>query len=290
MEYPLINQLTNTIRKLNIFKTPQDFLDANINYLEENELVNNLTLGIINNISDKTKEYKDHNYISVTDNGSTEAISVSTSPRIIISGDQKYKDAIQLISKYYIDSGQTMSGVIGEKAISKLFADETGLRQFKERGLIVHELVKVNEVPVCKGSFEKVKQEEAELIAGHRITFEKETFGFTRLKYDELLKDTETKIRNGNLFSWKVKDEIVSMAAIMRNTKNIGIIGLVYTPPQFRGNGYATVTVLKLSELIFERGFSKCGLFTDISNPTSNHIYYKIGYRPVTHFADIYFN
>lgn len=252
--------------------------------------MNNLTLGIINNIADKTKEYKDHNYISVTDNGSTEAVSVSTTPRIIISGDQKYKDAIKLICKYYIDSGQSMSGVIGEKTISGLFADESGLKQFKERELIVHELVKVNEVPVCKGSFEKVKHEDAELIAGHRITFENETFGFTRLSYDDLLKDTQSKIKNENLFSWKVKDEIVSMAAIMRNTKNIGIIGLVYTPQKYRGNGYATGIVIKLSEQIFKRGFSKCGLFTDSSNPTSNHIYYKIGYRPVTEFADIYFN
>ena len=252
--------------------------------------MNNLTIGIINNIADKTKEYKDHNYISVTDNESTEAVSISTTPRIIISGDQKYKDAIKLICKYYIDSGQSMSGVIGERTISRLFADESGLKQFKERGLIVHELVRVNELPMSKGSFEKVKHEEAELITGHRITFENETFGFTRLNYDELLKDTETKIKNGNMFSWKVNEEIVSMAAIMRNTKNIGIIGLVYTPPQFRGNGYATGTVLKLSELIFKRGFSKCGLFTDSSNPTSNHIYYKIGYRPVTEFADVYFN
>jgi len=182
-----------------------------------------------------------------------------------------------------------MSGVIGEKNVSKLFAACTELKIFKERGLIVHELVKVNELPLSKGSFEKVNHEDAELITDHRITFETETLEFTRSGRDELLKDTLNKIRNENLFCWRANGKMVSIAAIMRNTKNIGIVGLVYTPKEFRGNGYATSVVIKLSELILKRGFSKCGLFTDISNPTSNQIYKNIGYEPKTEFADIYF-
>jgi len=182
-----------------------------------------------------------------------------------------------------------MGGVIGEKNVSKLFAACTELKIFKERGLIVHELVKVNELPLSKGSFEKVKPEDAELITDHRITFETETLEFTRSGRDELLKDTLNKIRNENLYCWRANGKMVSIAAIMRNTKNIGIVGLVYTPKEFRGNGYATGIVIKLSELILKRGFSKCGLFTDISNPTSNKIYKKIGYEPKSEFADIYF-
>ncbi len=277
------------MRKLNIFKTPHDFLNANIIYLEKKELENNLTLGIINNIEDKSAENNAHSYISVTDNDNTEAVSISTSPRIIISGDIQNKTAIKLICNYYKESGHSMSGVIGVKNISKLFADYSGLNIFKERGLMVHELVKVNELPESKGSFERVKQEDAELITDYRLSFETETLEFSRSGRDELLKDTLNKIKKENLYCRKVSGEIVSIAAIMRNSKNTGIIGLVYTPKEFRGNGFATGIVSKLSELILNRGLSKCGLFTDISNPTSNHIYKKIGYEPKTEFADIYF-
>lgn len=277
------------MRKHNIFKSPHDFLNANIKYLGKKELENNLILGIINNIEEKSKENTSHNYISVSENDNIEAVSISTSPRIIISGDDQSNSAIRLICDYYKETGHSMSGVIGEKNLSKLFADYTELKIFKERGLMVHELVQVNELPLSKGSFEKVNHEDAELITDHRLTFETETLEFSRSVRDELLKDTLNKIGKENLFCWKIKGKIVSIAAIMRNTNNIGIIGLVYTPKEYRGNGYATNIVTKLSELILKRGLSKCGLFTDISNPASNHIYKKIGYEPKSEFADIYF-
>jgi predicted GNAT family acetyltransferase len=35
------------------------------------------------------------------------------------------------------------------------------------------------------------------------------------------------------------------------------------------------------SELLLAGGRRHCFLFTDLSNPTSNHIYQAIGYRPV---------
>jgi uncharacterized protein len=80
---------------------------------------------------------------------------------------------------------------------------------------------------------------------------------------------------------------MVAVAAINRKTKNAGIIGLVYTPIEYRRKGYATSHVRKLSEYILQKGFTYCGLFTDKANPTSNHIYKKIGYEPITEFVDI---
>ena len=77
------------------------------------------------------------------------------------------------------------------------------------------------------------------------------------------------------------------MAAMIRKTKRFGIVSLVYTPDKLRGNGYATSCVQKLSEHLLQSGFKSCGLFTDKANPTSNSIYKKIGYVPITEFSDI---
>ena len=96
-----------------------------------------------------------------------------------------------------------------------------------------------------------------------------------------------TRIGLGTIFKWIDNNEIVSIAAIVRKTKNAGIVGLVYTPGKFRGRGYATSCVQKISELILSNGYSYCGLFTDKSNPTSNYIYKKIGYLPTIEFSDI---
>ena len=73
----------------------------------------------------------------------------------------------------------------------------------------------------------------------------------------------------------------VSMAGLTREMQTVVGVAFVYTPPYYRGRGYATSCVAKLSQLALDRGFKKCVLYTDLANPTSNSIYKKIGYRPI---------
>lgn len=51
---------------------------------------------------------------------------------------------------------------------------------------------------------------------------------------------------------------------------------------------YASACVAALSQLILDEGKEFCTLFTDLANPTSNHIYQQIGYRPVCDFAEFH--
>jgi len=48
-----------------------------------------------------------------------------------------------------------------------------------------------------------------------------------------------------------------------------------------RGRGYATSCVAALTTRLLDSGKTFCCLYTDLSNPTSNSIYQRIGYRPV---------
>lgn len=73
----------------------------------------------------------------------------------------------------------------------------------------------------------------------------------------------------------------VSMAGYTREMQTAIGVAFVYTPPYYRGNGYATSCVAQISRLAFDKGYSKCVLYTDLLNPTSNSIYQKIGYVPV---------
>ena len=58
-------------------------------------------------------------------------------------------------------------------------------------------------------------------------------------------------------------------------------VGPVYTPPERRGHGYATSLVAELTAERLAAGHAFCFLFTDLSNPTSNAIYARIGYEPI---------
>lgn len=90
-----------------------------------------------------------------------------------------------------------------------------------------------------------------------------------------------TAIADGDVYFWEANGEPVSMARKSRSTEHGQAIGPVYTPPAFRGHGYASAVTAKLSQLILSSGKRFAMLFTDLSNPTSNSIYQKIGFKPV---------
>jgi predicted GNAT family acetyltransferase len=81
----------------------------------------------------------------------------------------------------------------------------------------------------------------------------------------------------------------VTMAQRNRAMQTVCGVSFVYTPPYFRGVGYATSCVASLSHLLLKEGFSKCVLYTDLANPTSNSIYQKIGYKPICDSLEIKF-
>jgi len=82
----------------------------------------------------------------------------------------------------------------------------------------------------------------------------------------------------------------VAQAVIGRNTPNGAAISWVYTPPEFRGRGYATSVVAELSKTLLDGGKSFCCLFADASNPASCAVYYKLGYYDICKFDDIKFD
>jgi predicted GNAT family acetyltransferase len=58
-------------------------------------------------------------------------------------------------------------------------------------------------------------------------------------------------------------------------------VGPVFTPREWRGRGYASAIVAQASQTQLDAGRRFCFLYTDLANPTANHIYTEIGYEPV---------
>lgn len=83
----------------------------------------------------------------------------------------------------------------------------------------------------------------------------------------------------GELYLWDVDGRPVSMAAARGPTPHGIRISYVYTPRPLRQNGYASALVAALSQAQLTGGRDFCFLFTDLANPTSNHIYQEVGYE-----------
>jgi ribosomal protein S18 acetylase RimI-like enzyme len=85
----------------------------------------------------------------------------------------------------------------------------------------------------------------------------------------------------GRIWVWECDGRPVSTAAASAPVAGVARVAFVYTPPEHRGRGYASACVAALSSRIVDREAATCILFTQLSNPTSNAIYRRIGYEPV---------
>ena len=96
----------------------------------------------------------------------------------------------------------------------------------------------------------------------------------------------ESHINNKTVFLWEDEGVPVTSALYSGKTPRGVRIGFVYTPEQFRRRGYASACVAAVSQRALDSGNHFCCLYTDLSNPTSNDIYQRVGYVPVSDVVD----
>jgi RimJ/RimL family protein N-acetyltransferase len=88
---------------------------------------------------------------------------------------------------------------------------------------------------------------------------------------------------------WEVDGTPVAQACAKPVIARASRIGPVYTPPEHRGHGYAAAVTAAASRWALSAGAQRVVLFTDLSNPTTNRLYPRIGYRPVHDAVELRF-
>ncbi|MFE7167062.1 GNAT family N-acetyltransferase [Streptomyces sp. NPDC057616] len=96
----------------------------------------------------------------------------------------------------------------------------------------------------------------------------------------------DARIASGGLTLWEDGDGTpLSMAGTTPMIAGQVRVAPVYTPAPLRGRGYAGAVTAEVSRAARAAGAQEVLLFADLANPTSNALYQRIGYRPVTDFA-----
>ena len=197
--------------------------------------------------------------------------------------------ALQCLIDGIRECGISVPGVMTEKGLAerfaRLFTGGAYKITFSQR---LYELLRVNpEIPAV-GRLRPARESDMAFLPYWHAGFHSDCFGgpFAGPMDEERCR---LDIANGRLFVLEDEGTPVSMAKIARELQTLCGVGYVYTPPYFRGRGYATACVAGLSRLALER-FTRCVLYTDLANPTSNSIYQKIGYTPICDSLDIAFS
>ena len=93
----------------------------------------------------------------------------------------------------------------------------------------------------------------------------------------------------GGLVLWEHEGRPVSLAGRNRAAAGQARIGPVYTPPDLRGRGFGGAATTAVTQAALDDGAEGVVLFTDLANPTSNTLYQRLGYRPISDWTVIRF-
>jgi GNAT superfamily N-acetyltransferase len=93
----------------------------------------------------------------------------------------------------------------------------------------------------------------------------------------------------GGLVLWEHEGRPVSLAGRNRPAAGQARVGPVYTPPDQRGRGFGGAATAAITQAALDDGAEGVVLFTDLSNPTSNTLYRRLGYRPISDWSVLRF-
>ena len=258
--------------------------------LEAEEALNSLLLGVCLRMRDLPEYVDAPPYLAtVQDADELVAAAMITPPHNLVLGGKHPADpdAQTLIAADLLERGWQPPGVLAPVIAAQQFVDlwqqrtgQNATLQVRER---LFELHTINHPNYPAGALRLANEADRELLARWLAAFGHEALG----EADEISEGTyravDRAIRNRNYYLWDT-GKPVSLVGKGRPTAHCISIGPVYTPPELRGHGYASAGVAALSQDLLTAGYQSCVLFTDLANPTSNSIYQKIGYRPITDF------
>jgi RimJ/RimL family protein N-acetyltransferase len=134
--------------------------------------------------------------------------------------------------------------------------------------------------PAARGESGPASGDHEPVLEGWARDFQREALGALSLDDDTFARSVADRIATQSP-DYGLWVHTVAMSGHNGPTPNGIRVSGVFTPPEHRGNGYATSLVGRQSQWLLDAGRRFCFLYTDLANPTSNAIYRRIGYRQV---------
>jgi GNAT superfamily N-acetyltransferase len=272
---------------LKVYSRVEDFLEETEIFLMQKELENNHILGNCYNVLNAGHASGKHYFINSLHDKKVVASSIMISSKAIVAGSDPV--AIQQLSSFYHINKISLKGVIGPRFSAATFADYHRCNIDQNRTTLVQGLEKTNSIALAEGILEPSRPPHLPLLVDWGLKFYEEEKIQPKKSPEEIKLYMQTLLYQGDLFSWICKGRPVSMAGIIRKTRNTAIIGYVYTPRQLRGKGFGKSCVHQLSHSILKQGFRQSGLLVYESNLPARKMYQQIGYQTISEFLDIDF-
>jgi predicted GNAT family acetyltransferase len=267
-------------------------------YLLAHEAEHNLFLGITYTLLQDPPQVPNLPYLAIVeDGGEIMAVAVQTPPYKLVLSKVKDLAALELVAQDWYRSQEKWVGVNGLVAEAKAFVEAwqqlTGQSYELAMQMRIHQLTAVHSGSPAKGYLRLATESDRPLLLEWFAAFLEEAFA---ARERDAIATSATQVESmvdrsldkHHIYLWE-DSAPMSFACGRPCLPTAARIGPVYTPPEYRRKGYATACVATLSQLFLDQECHSCFLFTDLANPTSNHIYQAIGYRPICDWHDYSF-
>jgi predicted GNAT family acetyltransferase len=205
--------------------------------------------------------------------------AMRTPPWPLLTSPMNADDAQTLVARWLQHDPDipSVSGVPETaRAIAAAWARRTGGRSRRMFSEAMHVLNEVQDPPrPAPGTLRLPRPDERDLLVRWMEEFVGEA-GLIGGAHAASMVDA--RLRQDGLLVWD-DGQPVSMVGVNPAVAGVVRIGPVYTPRPLRRRGYAGSAVAAVSRRALAGSASRCMLFTDLANPTSNKIYAEVGYR-----------
>jgi len=265
--------------------------------LFEDEVLNNLPISIVSGSNMRVGAFNTADWLlaTVTDkSGDIALIAVCTKPYNLLLYEpegKKNEDSISFLVSELKRIGFEPPGVFASGDLSNRFTEayagtKTGVKLHKT--LILMKLEKLAGYKKANGFCRVLTEDDLTFVPFWEQAFclDCEIPAFPLEENTERIK---TRIGKDTHYIWE--DGLpVAQAVCGRETPNGAVITWVYTPPLYRGRGYAKSVVAEVVKSIFRHGKKYSCLFADAENPASCAVYHKLGFFDVSEFLEIHFS
>lgn len=263
----------------------EKFLEKAGPMLYQNEAANGLMLGLCEGML-LTPPAVPALLLRIVESGVTVSAALQTSSHNLIV-TYANPDVLKELAQFLKNNTIELPGVVGPSWESEFFAlywsSLTNKKNKLAMGQKIYKLEKVNFPINVGGEFRVAVESELDLVHGWVWDFVNECLPEVERKDKAFWRSSvERSVKMQRTYLWIYEEEVVSMAQVLRPTKNGIAVAGVFTPHKQRGKGYASAVVAHLSQTMLDAGKKFCVLYADLENPTSNKIYQKMGYKEVT--------
>jgi hypothetical protein len=257
-------------------------------FLEKNEAVNAMMLGMCFALSEGAFADKEFGLIRILNNKELTSVAIkapNSSLVLTFISDEELNALINTLVEKSIEVPKILGPLEVCKKFSQIWSEKMNLTSKLSMKQKIYQLDKVNDLERVDGAMAQADDRDKKILVEWYMAMVKEAIPDDKMSLEEAQEWVDRKIAANELFLWIQNEWQVSMAALVGATRNGIRISAVYTPPDLRRRGIATSLVANLSQYMLDQGTQKCFLYADQMNPTSNSIYQKIGYNPVCESA-----